>query len=282
MHTIVYIHGVGDKPPCEELKATWDRALFGDDAPPSRMAYWANDVPHLLPEIDLSSADAASQIEALALDVPASGLDDSGLIAGLDLTPEGQALAAQLAPRMAAQATAGEVAADRALGLFPTPRKLLFRALLRALFKEADAYWFRGAQDTIRQRLRDELAGLEGPIVVVGHSLGSVIAYDVLNDAAYAGPEVALFVTIGSPLGVHEIKEQAVQPLRVCPAVREWCNFSDTWDVVALDKTLSEEYAEPGRIFDGVVNNDSWNHHAAEKYLAAPLLRRIVREHSGA
>jgi hypothetical protein len=31
-----------------------------------------------------------------------------------------------------------------------------------------------------------------------------------------------------------------------------------------------------------VVNNDSWNHHAAEKYLAAPLLRRTVCEHAGA
>src|SRR3982751_531631 len=41
--TVVYIHGIGNKPVASVLKCQWDRALFGVDlGERSRMAYWVN------------------------------------------------------------------------------------------------------------------------------------------------------------------------------------------------------------------------------------------------
>lgn len=40
---LVYVHGIGNKPPSDILKRQWDEALFGADAgSTSRMAYWAS------------------------------------------------------------------------------------------------------------------------------------------------------------------------------------------------------------------------------------------------
>ena len=40
---VVYVHGIGAKPPKPELKLQWDLALFGRDlGDRSRMAYWAD------------------------------------------------------------------------------------------------------------------------------------------------------------------------------------------------------------------------------------------------
>src|SRR3954447_18412307 len=40
---IVYVHGVGNKAPADQLRGQWDRALFGRGlGTRSRMAYWAD------------------------------------------------------------------------------------------------------------------------------------------------------------------------------------------------------------------------------------------------
>ena len=42
-NTIVYVHGIGNKPPPKILKCQWDKALFGvEQGDRSRMAYWVN------------------------------------------------------------------------------------------------------------------------------------------------------------------------------------------------------------------------------------------------
>ena len=41
--TIVYVHGIGNKPVASVLKCQWDHALFDVDlGDRSRMAYWVN------------------------------------------------------------------------------------------------------------------------------------------------------------------------------------------------------------------------------------------------
>lgn len=47
--TIVYVHGIANKPPADVLKCQWDHALFGFDlGDRSRLAYWVDRVryPH--------------------------------------------------------------------------------------------------------------------------------------------------------------------------------------------------------------------------------------------
>lgn len=77
--------------------------------------------------------------------------------------------------------------------------------------------------------------------VVVGHSLGSVVAYEVL--CAYPRPAVRSLVTLGSPLGVPNLIFDRLHPEPRLHAaevrgywpgsVQTWTNVADTGDIVA-------------------------------------------------
>jgi len=48
--TIIYVHGIGNKPPAAVLKCQWDQALFGFDlGDKSRLAYWVDRVRYPRP-----------------------------------------------------------------------------------------------------------------------------------------------------------------------------------------------------------------------------------------
>lgn len=165
-------------------------------------------------------------------------------------------------------------------GALPLPlsaRQAVFRLLVRYTFEDVHAYLFGKAGEAIRDVLREELEGVgaAGPVVVIGHSLGSVIAYEVLRED---GTEVRLLITIGSPLAVTEIQDHLAKPLAVPAGVGAWRNVSDARDVVALDHTIRPEYAPAERTTDFLVTNDSANHHAGRQYLASPPVRQAVDE----
>jgi alpha-beta hydrolase superfamily lysophospholipase len=66
----------------------------------------------------------------------------------------------------------------------------------------------------VRARAVDVLqagARRPGPHMVVGHSLGSVIAYDLLT-AVEETPRVDALLTVGSPLGMSEVQERLAPP----------------------------------------------------------------------
>jgi hypothetical protein len=73
--------------------------------------------------------------------------------------------------------------------------------------------------------------------VVVSHSLGTVVAYNCLVQRGRdVGWKVPLFVTLGCPLGIDEIKTtmKLLAPLRCPECVTAWFNAFDPRDVVAL------------------------------------------------
>lgn len=106
------------------------------------------------------------------------------------------------------------------------------------------------------------------PTVVVGHSLGSVIAYNIL--AQNHGFNVPLFVTLGSPLGIRAIR-QRLRPIRFPRGTTKWFNAYDPRDVVAL-------YPLDVRNFDVVpsvenlntIRNQTRNRHGISGYLDKP------------
>jgi hypothetical protein len=84
--------------------------------------------------------------------------------------------------------------------------------------------------------------GLE--TVVVSHSLGTVVAYNVLQQRGkLVGWKVPLFVTVGSPLAVTEIRKtlKFIAPTRCPECATKWFNAMDDRDVVAL-YPLTTEY----------------------------------------
>lgn len=113
--------------------------------------------------------------------------------------------------------------------------------------------------------------------VVVSHSLGTVIAYNVLsNDAAVAGLSIPLFVTLGSPLAVKAVK--AKLPLVAYPNnVGHWYNAMDKRDVVSLFPLTTDHFTVFPRIENNqdVVNPTS-NHHGISGYLSDEKVARRI------
>lgn len=82
---------------------------------------------------------------------------------------------------------------------------------------------------------------MPGPVIVVSHILGTVIACDVLRGQALTNREVPLPATMGSSLGYTEIQDQVRKPLQVPAPVRRWTNVADPLDIVALDTMLNND-----------------------------------------
>ena len=74
--------------------------------------------------------------------------------------------------------------------------------------------------------------------VVVAHSLGTVIAYNLLRrEGAARGWRVPLLVTVGSPLAVQAIRKHLrgfAAPMQCPECVDSWFNAFDTRDIVPL------------------------------------------------
>ncbi|WP_432142700.1 alpha/beta fold hydrolase [Streptomyces sp. bgisy084] len=300
---VVYVHGNGNKVRTELLKSQWDTALFGRDmAEASRMAYWAPvRYPEPLPDLRPDPLDGRTEpIEELpaALDRAATEppedfvartLGEARLEAG-EIALEGRAGADEsalvdwlrnmtyLADTLARAGEPEEPGAELPLETLPLPRSgrtAVFRLLVKHAFKDVHAYFFGGAGPAMREVVKETLAEVDGgPLVVVGHSLGTIIAYEVLMEQ---GREVELLVTVGSPLAITEVQDHLARPPAVPAGVAAWRNASDLRDLVALDHTLRPEYAPQERVTDLLVTNDSGNHHGISEYLSQHEVRAPVQ-----
>jgi len=96
-------------------------------------------------------------------------------------------------------------------------------------------------QETVAAAIADDTR------VIVGHSLGSVVAYEVLF--AHPHRQVRALITLGSPLGLRNIVFDRLRPapaavtgskkvMGAWPPVRMWGNVADTGDIVAAEENL--------------------------------------------
>jgi hypothetical protein len=159
----------------------------------------------------------------------------------------------------------------------------------------------QGELELVRKVIRNEvkqtlLAHQDKEIMIIGHSMGSIIAYDCLRDLGQEKPslEVPYFVTIGSPLGLPYVKKQIIKERDYSPEVRtptivtkSWVNFADKRDLIAADAHLSDDYsANKNRIYvkDNLVANDyekpdgsGFNYHKSYGYLRTPELSEHLK-----
>ena len=118
-----------------------------------------------------------------------------------------------------------------------------------------------------------------GQWVVVGHSLGSVVGYNVLRDVRDdAGIDVTRYVTVGSPLGVRAVRRRLASPLTMPACVKDWYNAFDRRDVVALYGLDAQNFPiHPPITNKGTVDNFTENRHGIVGYLEdADVSRKIV------
>ena len=153
----------------------------------------------------------------------------------------------------------------------------------------------RLAKDVIQQKLvRILKKHRRKKILLIAHSMGSIIAYDVLTHVLPKS-QIHTFVTIGSPLGmpiviskiVTEQKKKLIKSKKVRTpenVTHYWYNFSDLEDKTAIDYDLAGDYDENSKhikVIDKLVHNNyeydgKENPHKSFGYLRAPEFSKVI------
>lgn len=117
--------------------------------------------------------------------------------------------------------------------------------------------------------------------LIIGHSLGSVVAYEATHQVGHALP---LLITIGSPLGLETIiyPKLRPQPPGFPTAVQRWVNVADRDDFIAAVPDLRPMFSHgiPAKaIFEGgyTVDNGA-KPHEARFYLSKSEVGKSVGE----
>jgi hypothetical protein len=179
--------------------------------------------------------------------------------------------------------------------------------IIHRFFYDLDSYYsqtyitLNGKVQLVKDIIREQLAQTlrkhkNKEIMLIGHSMGSIIAYDVLT---YTAPQIKIntFITIGSPLGLpiimskiaSEQKRQLVKKAKVSTpenVARNWFNLSDLSDRVAINYTLGDDFDENMnrvRAIDKVVYNNyeyngKRNPHKIYGYLRTPEMAEIIHD----
>ena len=135
------------------------------------------------------------------------------------------------------------------------------------------------------------------PVLLIAHSMGSVIAYDSLWELSrgnYADMRLDMLLTMGSPLGQHYMQQRLkggghAGAERYPHNIRRWLNLSAVGDLTALDQKLADDFAEMldlglvESIEDDIVLNHfrlegQLNVHAEYGYLANEKTARTIVE----
>lgn len=130
--------------------------------------------------------------------------------------------------------------------------------IMHRYFKELEMYYSdTGKQRMLKQNTRRRLFNvLEkykfDDILLIGHSMGSIIAYDVLQ-FELKRRSIHTFVSMGSPIGLPFIRSKIADEMRehyenftiktpYCIS-NAWLNFADLEDKIALNFDLSNDFA---------------------------------------
>lgn len=156
-----------------------------------------------------------------------------------------------------------------------------------------------GIAEAAREKLKTRLhaaAAAGRPVLLLAHSMGSVIAWDTLWQQTRDGAPlpVDLFVTIGSPLGQkivqrHLLGRKEAEARRYPAGIDYWINIAAIGELTAIDRYLRNDFA--GMIRQGLVRNIddrdafNWYHmngalnvHAEYGYLVNEVTARCVSD----
>lgn len=136
-------------------------------------------------------------------------------------------------------------------------------------------------------------------VLLIGHSMGSIIAYDSLWELQHLeGFESCIdrLLTLGSPLGMNYVQRRLAgrdaRHLGHYPCnINDWVNISSRGDLVALDPSLANDFQ--AMVDNQCVNsirdmrNDIMNHYRDDKglnvhksygYLANPHVAQVIAD----
>jgi hypothetical protein len=310
---LVYVHGAGVQKRPKELKEECDRFVFGRVMPNTRLAHYADvrwppaGAQGALAGSGAGAVDRRSRdrtvrsatkpektARAAAAEIVAARLapgTTGELTAAAAATRAGRARPATVtADAAAAQELTEQLfkRADRVAARSAAPQELaavgfpdpIFRFIVGAFASDVVDYLFGGFAEAMRAPVRAALLTNPRPGIVIAHSLGTIITYDVLSEAAFANLDVPLLITLGCPLGIENVQKRLRngkgRPNPIPPAARAWTNFGDRFDPVALERTLRDEFSPTTFVRDESVNSPARNNHDLTGYLSIPLVRSAI------
>jgi hypothetical protein len=255
MTKLVYIHGAGRQENRLILKRRLDGALFEKNMLEQTVLAYYSDLLH-------DEEDVPAAIEAA----------DPGLAA---IDAAFMTRAAEVATE---EAGADPGAAPQPVEGFSLPDPAFF-ILAGLASTDVKKYLKSGSGPEIRERVIGLFPDGE-PVIVISHSLGTIVAYDVL--ASFDGSrEIPLWVTLGSPLGIGNVQKRlnggSEPPAPVPKGVGAWHNLADDHDPVAVEITLADEFSPSGFVNDHVVENRAFLNHDLTGYLNTTEVRDLVR-----
>ncbi|MGW1893984.1 hypothetical protein ACWCP6_27575 [Streptomyces sp. NPDC002004] len=134
-----------------------------------------------------------------------------------------------------------------------------------------------GIQTYIEGGVRQAFTGGED-CVVVSHSLGTVIAYNMLKrEGSEHQWNVPTLLTLGSPLAVGHIV-QRLAPVKRPECTGDWFNAFDPKDVVALHPLEHPQFPVTPLENYSKVENPTPNHHGITGYLGDPTVARRIHD----
>jgi hypothetical protein len=258
---IIMIHGRASKPPAEVNHRLWRDTLIENirvghrglarrlDTHPQVFvsAYWADVVPHHIPDDAAYCRKLARQVDKVIAERRAIR-DRFHVGIGEQLGSFFQDRGLDLAKLLA--------------GALDVKDEVMLRVLHETGLYERDQYIADGMRAPLEAALRDAWEDGCEP-VVIAHSMGSFIAYDVLwrfshrkapGFGDYNRRRVKIFVTLGSPLGDASVRNLLFarhyrdHGKRQYPTnIDFWHNYACLGDVVAHQKNFHDIFFQPMR-----------------------------------
>jgi len=285
--TTVYVHGAGQQEHPLLLKRRLDGLIFGAAQGDRAVVGYYSHILHGLPADPVALEGARPDPIAIAANSSATQADVVAAIAGstsggLESSNRRVAMAHAFVER-ADEVAAAETGPQRALEGVRFPDRG-FRIVVAIVARDVIKYLFDGYGEACRDQVRAAIRGASDPTLVVAHSLGSVVTFDVLSERDFSGREVYL-VTLGSPLGIENVQDElrgpGGPPHPIPGPVRSWANLADDGDPVAIRQVLAPEYRQNTYAFDIVddltVDNSGFLNHELTGYLVIDAVRRAIR-----
>ena len=293
---IIGIHGLGNKPSRKVLRKWWKMSIrdglrkIGKDRFFFRfeMVYWA-DIMHKNP-LDPATSDKESELYIKEPYVPSPP----------NIEKKSKKLRKKVLDFLEKQVDKIFLNDDLTVNY-----SFVTDMIIHHFFKELDCYFSLkkedkqvscpSVKDATDNRIKKILMKHKGKeILLISHSMGTIIAYDVLTQSGQEIP-VDTFVTMGSPLGLPVIMGKlAAERTKITGmkfetrtpenVVTNWFNFSDLEDKIAFNYNLGDDYKENTRKVraqDMVVYNDysidgKRNPHKSYGYLRTPELAQVI------
>ncbi len=320
---VVFVHGLARKPAPEKLRDLWLEGLArGNPRPevfaapneglalatkgvPSQFNYYADVFYGTDYETDVASyyeRDTPADVVA----AERLGVVEADLRTAAPETPRERAFVRRLEAKLAANldalpaeamaAPGGPPAADLEIASWlpgPVKQAIIKKAAMEAFYflfdkeyERADGQRFK-VRAELRRRLLKDLADTSAKaekVVVVAHSMGTMVAYDVLRNCPEC-PLVDTLITVGSPLGIREVQDELVAEGASdvdFPAAKlsRWINVYDPLDpVCGADPRLANDYQPVDGLAVTDVKEPNWGgwRHTITHYFAGTLFRRHLR-----